>query len=189
MAWLPSKMRARPRRPCDDMTIKSHCLLFAASIIASAAVSVAVTVSHSTPHSRAAMLTLPSMRAASCSAALWYSMKAAAVSLLAIESHGSIAVRAVTFAPASLASARPAATALPASSEPSVAIRMCVYMAYPPQACRFATLHRVRRSRSTGPVTGKGKGDEAPAGKEHLDADEKAERPGRRVRQLQSDEE
>ena len=39
-AWLPNRTRARLRRPWDDITIKSHRLFFAVSMIASAAVSV-----------------------------------------------------------------------------------------------------------------------------------------------------
>src|SRR6476646_2952229 len=78
------------------MTIKSQCLLFAVSMIASAAPSVTAIVWQLMFCAWAVVLSSPRIRAASCSAAFWYSMKAAAVSLLAIDSHGSIAVTAVT---------------------------------------------------------------------------------------------
>ena len=42
--------------------------------------------------------------------------------------QGSLAVRAVTLAPSRLASSMPLVTALAARSDPSVAIRMCLYM-------------------------------------------------------------
>ena len=51
-----------------------------------------------------------------------------AVSLLAIESHGSIAATAVTFASSRSAARAPAATALPASSGRWVAIKMRLYI-------------------------------------------------------------
>src|SRR5262249_39153637 len=51
---------------------------------------------------------------------------------MAMADHGSVTVTAVTLAFSSLASARPVATALPASSDPSVAIRICLYIGVVP---------------------------------------------------------
>src|SRR5215468_2877440 len=55
---------------------------------------------------------------------------------MASASHGSVTVTAVTSAFRVLTKARPCATALPASSDPSVAIRMCLNMDGPPTPSR-----------------------------------------------------
>ena len=58
-------------------------------------------------------------------------MNTNAGSAVTIVVHGSVAVTAVAFAPSTLASSKPAATALAASSDPSVAINTCLYMVSP----------------------------------------------------------
>src|SRR5262245_66376695 len=77
------------------------------------------------------------MRLALSLADLSYSStgKASTASPVTIADHGSVTVTAVTFAPRRLASSKPAATALPANSDPSVAIRMCLYMVVFPACC------------------------------------------------------
>ena len=71
------------------------------------------------------------MLAAFSAATLSYSMIGKAVPgspaiIMAVQ--GSLAVTAVTLAPSRLASSMPLVTALAASSDPSVAIRICLYM-------------------------------------------------------------
>src|SRR4029079_17657527 len=70
------------------------------------------------------------MRAAFWAAALSYSStgNTSAASPDTVVAQASVTVTAVTLAPSALASSNPAQTALPASSDPSVAISRCLYM-------------------------------------------------------------
>jgi hypothetical protein len=131
VAWLPSRTRASPRRPWEAMTMRSQPLALAVSMMPSAGKSFARTVSHATSCFIAAALTSPRIRAAFSAAAFSYSStgKANAASPVTMAVHGSVAVTAVTLDLSCLARARPVVTALPASSDPSVAIKMCLYMA------------------------------------------------------------
>src|SRR5581483_7075025 len=147
IAWLPSRTLASPRLPCDDMTMRSQPLALAVSMMASAAKSLACTVSQATPAALAAALTSPRMRAASSADDFSYSStgKASAASPVTIAVHGSVAVTAVTLEASALASFKPVVTALPASSDPSVAIRMCLYMVFP-APCPRDDCHRAGSS-------------------------------------------
>src|SRR5262249_12775009 len=79
---------------------------------------------------RASLLTPDRMREALSSAVFSYSStgKPNDASPLTNAVHGSVAVTTVNCAPSCLARSKPAATALPASSDPSVAIRICLYI-------------------------------------------------------------
>src|SRR5262249_25629646 len=79
---------------------------------------------------RASLLAPDRMREALSLAVFSYSStgKPNVVSPVTNAVQGSVTVTTVTCAPSCLARSKPAATALPASSDPSVAIRMCLYM-------------------------------------------------------------
>src|SRR5262245_44977741 len=131
-AWLPSSRRATPRRPCEAITIKSQSLALAVARMPSAGKSLTCTVSQAIAKVCASACTLDRISFARSAATFSYSsigkLKAKALpSVMAIQ--GSVAVTATTCAFNALASASPVLTALAANSEPSVAIRMRLYMA------------------------------------------------------------
>src|SRR6188474_3038884 len=71
--------------------------------------------------------------------------KANAASPVTVAVQGAVTVTAVTFAPSDLARSKPATTALPASSEPSVAMRMCLYMVVLLLVCSYPAFACARR--------------------------------------------
>src|SRR5262249_37698727 len=135
LAWLPRSNRLTPRRPCEAMTIRSQPLCSAVSMMPSAGcLSRACTVSQLTPFDFAASaacvrIWLPAAVTISsyCSTGLRLPNRAMRAS--SSEDHASVTVTTTTGTLSALASASPCVSALPPNSEPSVAIRMRLYMA------------------------------------------------------------
>src|SRR6218665_2077636 len=130
---LPSSRRLRPLRPCDAITIRSHLCFLAAAITASATRSdLAMTALTVTPWASPRAFTPSSMAWAALPH--WASMcLAALVSAGTPPSKELRGLRGPTFsattvAPVSAATARPCSTPLSNRAEPSVAIRMRLYM-------------------------------------------------------------
>src|ERR1051326_8313854 len=137
-AWvsLPYQSSLRPRRPCEDIRIRSQPCARAASMIASCGrLHSAYAVWHSMPAAR-------SRSAAGCRIACALSRERRSWShsetaLRAISSaspggwYSGTAVKRVTLTFAPRAKSTPAWTALSAVGEPSIGMRMCLYTRAP----------------------------------------------------------
>src|SRR5580765_3874385 len=134
-AWvsLPYQSSLSPRRPCDDMRIRSQPCARAASMIASCGrLHSAYAVAHSTPARRSR--SAAGLRIACALSREIRSWSQSEMTLRAISSaspggwYSGTAVKRVTLAFALRANSIPASIALSAVGEPSIGMRMCLYI-------------------------------------------------------------
>src|SRR6516225_8507801 len=147
-----------PLRPCDAMKIRSHPRSFAVPMIPSYGCSAfTCATSHGTPAALAAPLMAPRHFAATSSQSFSY---VSFVSLTILGSranvwNGTDTVMPTTFAPVALASPIPFSIATADSGEPSVGIRIFLYMADSFPGDRHSSTERpVRQSNASIPRAG-----------------------------------